>query len=122
MKTICVPIKELYWNPLTNYRIISCVPSYTERGITVNKYGNFTLCGDNLKFLQLDNRSIFCRRLIALRRRFSTALPNIINKQFYIYFTLKFNIFKLKLKYKVTFNLFFTNFFSLIQSSVGFFI
>lgn len=56
MKTTCIPTKELYWNPLTNYRIISCVPSYTERGITVNKYGNFTLCGDNLKFLQLDKQ------------------------------------------------------------------
>lgn len=56
MKTTCIPIKELYWNPLTNYRIISCVPSYTERGITVNNYGNFTLCGDNLKFIQIDKQ------------------------------------------------------------------
>lgn len=56
MKTTCIPIKELYWNPLTNYRIISCVPSYTEREITVNKYGNFTLCGDNLKFIQIDKQ------------------------------------------------------------------
>ena len=56
MKTTCIPTKELYWNPLTNYRIVSCVPSYTERGITVNKYGNFTLCGDNLKFIQIDKR------------------------------------------------------------------
>lgn len=56
MKTTCIPTKELYWNPLTNYRIISCVPSYTERGITVNKYGNFTLCGDNLKFIQIDKQ------------------------------------------------------------------
>lgn len=56
MKTTCIPTKELYWNPLTNYRIISCVPSYTQRGITVNKYGNFTLCGDNLKFIQIDKR------------------------------------------------------------------
>lgn len=56
MKTTCMPTKELYWNPLTNYHIISCVPSYTERGITVNNYGNFTLCGDNLKFIQIDKR------------------------------------------------------------------
>ena len=56
MKTTCIPTKELYWNPLTNYRIISCVSSYTQRGITVNKYGNFTLCGDNLKFIQIDKR------------------------------------------------------------------
>lgn len=56
MKTTCIPTKELYWNPLTNYRIISCVPSYTERGMAVNKYGNFTLCGDNLKFIQIDKR------------------------------------------------------------------
>lgn len=56
MKATCIPIKELYWNPLTNYRIISCVPSYTERGITVNNYGNFTLCGDNLKFIQIDKQ------------------------------------------------------------------
>lgn len=56
MKTTCIPTKELYWNPLTNYRIISCVPSYTERGITVNNYGNFTLCGDNLKFIQIDKQ------------------------------------------------------------------
>lgn len=56
MKATCIPIKELYWNPLTNYRIISCVPSYTEREITVNKYGNFTLCGDNLKFIQIDKQ------------------------------------------------------------------
>lgn len=56
MKTTCIPTKELYWNPLTNYRIISCVPSYTESGIAVNKYGSFTLCGDNLKFIQIDKQ------------------------------------------------------------------
>lgn len=56
MKITCIPTKELYWNPLTNYRIISCQPSFAEYGITVNKYGNFTLCGDNLKFLQLDKQ------------------------------------------------------------------
>lgn len=56
MKTTCVPIKELYYNPLSNYRIVSCQPSFIEYGITVNRYGNFTLCGDNLKFLQLEKQ------------------------------------------------------------------
>lgn len=48
------PIKQLYSKPETGYRTLACKPLEEYDGLILNKYKNFTLCGDNLDDIKLD--------------------------------------------------------------------
>lgn len=49
-----IPTKQLFINPSTGYRVLSCVLVKENPEIELNNYGNFTLSGDNLKDFSLD--------------------------------------------------------------------
>ena len=49
-----IPTKQLFINPSTGYRVLSCTLIEENPEIELNNYGNFTLSGDNLKDLSLD--------------------------------------------------------------------
>lgn len=40
--------KELFSNPMNGYRVLSCDPLDYYSGLKLNKYGNFTISGDNI--------------------------------------------------------------------------
>lgn len=46
----CMPIRELFFDPVSGYRILACEPLDYNTGITTNKYGNFTISGNNINF------------------------------------------------------------------------
>lgn len=54
MEVTLIPIKQVYYNPDNDYRIISCVPQDWNTDIKLNKYGNFTLSGYNLMNILLN--------------------------------------------------------------------
>lgn len=49
-----IPTKQLFINPSTGYRVLSCALIEENSEIELNNYGNFTLSGDNLKDFSLD--------------------------------------------------------------------
>lgn len=49
-----IPTKQLFINPSTGYRVLSCALAEENPEIELNNYGNFTLSGDNLKDFSLD--------------------------------------------------------------------
>lgn len=49
-----IPTKQLFINPSTGYRVLSCALVKENPEIELNNYGNFTLSGDNLKDFSLD--------------------------------------------------------------------
>lgn len=53
----CFPTKELYRDFITNFRIISCIPTKETKELKLNRYGNFTLSGTNLNSLQLNQEA-----------------------------------------------------------------
>ena len=53
----CLPTKELYRDFITNFRVISCVPTKETKELKLNRYGNFTLSGTNLNSLQLNQEA-----------------------------------------------------------------
>lgn len=54
MDVTLVPIKQIFYNPENDYRILSCVPSDWRCDIELNNYGNFTLSGYNLMNIPLN--------------------------------------------------------------------
>ncbi len=50
MNVKCIPTKELYLNPISDFRILSCLPIEAQGKIELNKYGNFTVSGNNVNF------------------------------------------------------------------------
>ena len=57
MNIKCVPIKELYTNPNDGFRVLSCIPTGEKSNIKLNRFGNFTLSGNNLSNLQLNEEA-----------------------------------------------------------------
>lgn len=55
MKVKCQVIKQLFLNQESGYRILSCIPlpPFSE-GLKTNKYGSFSLSGNNLSTLNFD--------------------------------------------------------------------
>lgn len=53
----CFPTKELYRDFITNFRVISCIPTKETKELKLNRYGNFTLSGTNLNSLQLNQEA-----------------------------------------------------------------
>lgn len=54
MVITCVPIRQVFWNWQTEFRVLACQPSGDlPEGFTLNKYGNFTLSGTNIADLSL---------------------------------------------------------------------
>ena len=45
-----MPVRELFFDPVSGYRILACEPLDYNTGITTNKYGNFTISGNNINF------------------------------------------------------------------------
>jgi len=49
MEITLIPIKQIFYNPENDYRVLSCVPQdFGEQQIELNDWGNFTLSGYNL--------------------------------------------------------------------------
>ena len=57
MELTLTPIKQVFYNPENDYRVLSCVPNDWNAQVELNKYGNFTLSGCNLMGLVL-NQSV----------------------------------------------------------------
>lgn len=57
MLVSCFPTKELYRDFITNFRVISCIPTKKTKELKLNRYGNFTLSGTNLNSLQLNQEA-----------------------------------------------------------------
>ena len=57
MLVSCFPTKELYRDFITNFRVISCIPTKETKELKLNRYGNFTLSGTNLNSLQLNQEA-----------------------------------------------------------------
>lgn len=54
MVITCTPIRQVFWNWQTEFRVLACQPSGDlPEGFTLNKYGNFTLSGTNIADLAL---------------------------------------------------------------------
>lgn len=54
MVITCTPIRQVFWNWQTEFRVLACQPSGDlPDGFTLNKYGNFTLSGTNIADLAL---------------------------------------------------------------------
>lgn len=51
----CFVIKELFNNKENGYRVLSCLDESKNKGLIVNKYGNFTLSGYNLNSFQINH-------------------------------------------------------------------
>lgn len=49
----CMPVRDLYFNPMNSYRIIACEPIDDRSNIELNRYGNFTISGNNLASYKL---------------------------------------------------------------------
>ena len=54
MEVALIPIKQLFFNPDNEYRVLSCIPENWNTNIELNNYGNFTLSGSNLSGLVLN--------------------------------------------------------------------
>ena len=54
MELALIPIKQLFFNPDNEYRVLSCIPENWNTNIELNNYGNFTLSGSNLSGLVLN--------------------------------------------------------------------
>lgn len=46
----CIPTREIFFDPVSGYRILACEPIEYNTGIKLNKYGNFTISGNNINF------------------------------------------------------------------------
>lgn len=46
----CIPIKEVYFDSVSGFRVIACEPLENNTSIKTNKYGNFTVSGSNINF------------------------------------------------------------------------
>lgn len=46
----CIPIRELFFDPVSGYRILACESTDYNTGVKTNKYGNFTISGNNINF------------------------------------------------------------------------
>lgn len=46
----CIPTKEIFFDPISGYKILACEPIEYNSGIKLNKYGNFTISGNNINF------------------------------------------------------------------------
>lgn len=54
MVITCTPIRQVFWNWQTEFRVLACQPSGDlPEGFALNKYGNFTLSGTNITDLTL---------------------------------------------------------------------
>lgn len=53
----CLPVKVLYTSSTTNFCVISCLPIGFYPDLKLNKWGNFSLSGDNLSSLQLNQEA-----------------------------------------------------------------
>ena len=54
MEISLIPIKQLFFNPENEYRVLSCIPENWNTNIELNNYGNFTLSGNNISGLVLN--------------------------------------------------------------------
>lgn len=50
----CVPIREIFFDPVGEFRILACKPLDNKDEIKLNNYGNFTISGYNLVSFKLD--------------------------------------------------------------------
>ncbi len=48
-----MPVRDLYFNPMNGYRIIACETIDDRSNIELNRYGNFTISGNNLASYKL---------------------------------------------------------------------
>ncbi len=46
----CIPTREIFFDPVSGYKILACEPIEYNSGIKLNKYGNFTISGNNINF------------------------------------------------------------------------
>lgn len=46
----CVPIKEIYFDSVSGFRVLACEPLENNMDVKMNKYGNFTVSGSNINF------------------------------------------------------------------------
>lgn len=57
LKICCIPTKELFYDNISGYRIISCEPKGYYKDLQLNKYNNFTLNGNNLESLKINEEA-----------------------------------------------------------------
>lgn len=51
----CIPNRQVFWNWRNEYRVVSCMPiGEIPENIELNKYGNFTISGNNITNLALN--------------------------------------------------------------------
>lgn len=46
----CIPTREIFFDPVSGYKILACEPIEYNSGVKLNKYGNFTISGNNINF------------------------------------------------------------------------
>lgn len=46
----CIPIKEVYFDSVSGFRVLACEPLENNMDVKMNKYGNFTVSGSNINF------------------------------------------------------------------------
>jgi len=51
MEVTLTPIKQIFFNPENDFRILSCIPNNWNNDVELSKYGNFTLSGTNINSL-----------------------------------------------------------------------
>ena len=56
MDVCCVPVKELYIDLMSGYRVLSCSPVGYYEKLELNKWGNFSVSGDNIGKLSLNEQ------------------------------------------------------------------
>lgn len=55
MVVTCIPNRQVFWNWRNEYRVVSCIPiGEIPENIELNKYGNFTISGNNITNLALN--------------------------------------------------------------------
>ena len=57
MNVKCIPVREMFYDEVQEYRILACELLESDVKIELNKYGNFSLSGKNLEELQLDQEA-----------------------------------------------------------------
>lgn len=53
LELCCIPTKQLFYDSVSGYKVLSCKPKGYYKDLQLNKYNNFTLSGNNLENLEI---------------------------------------------------------------------
>lgn len=53
LELCCIPTKQLFYDSISGYKVLSCKPKGYYKDLQLNKYNNFTLSGNNLENLEI---------------------------------------------------------------------